>query len=916
MYFANINKIAIFLATFLMTLLPKLIAQEVFSPSQSQQQALTKAELYLQSFKNDSTMAITKKLMDELNASKQIDTDFGLRVQLAEAIAMENDEEGELAIAKLLHVIAMSDKKNMVDVVAKAHLSLALLYEKNGLKEKSLQHLRQSKVLIKQNALDAIYPYSAIRMSSWQRIYADKDSAIFFAKEALRTAPQQGLDLEEAIGHMLMNMLLPKTAFEERLQHCTKAVRIYEKIEDYTGCSYMYGAIAGIYFENGMFNKALIYNDSALIAAHRSIAYGYEKHRTIGNLYRFRGETYQKIGQFDSAFFYLDKGYETELKTIEENNRLKIMEIDARYDTEKQQLEIDTQKSQLSNRSKQLAFVFVFFILIMLLAIALYIALNKQQRIKQELSVQNALIRQQSEQLKSLDIAKSRFFANVSHELRTPLTLILGTVQLLLKENRLTEKQHELLQTAHRSAKQLLQLVNEILDLRKLDMNKMLVAEKPTQLRTYFLSYITQFESLALRKQIDFSTALSITDEVVASIDQEKCRQILFNLLSNAFKFTPAGGKINITIALANEQLILTVSDTGIGIHPYDLPYIFNRYYQTSQPHKPLDGGTGIGLALCHEYVQLFGGTIEVQSKLGTNTLFEVKFPVKLVAADIIDEIAITPQESMALSETEILPIAADIDNTHKPTILVVEDNLDIQRYIQLILQDKYHTITAVNGQEALHLLAHHHCQLILSDLMMPVMDGYQLLEKLKSDEATHHIPVILLTARGEMQDKLGALRIGVNDYLTKPFDEEELIARIENLLRNQIERQKELTATPTDDHKQQAVMSQHDAEWLANFDAYVKKHFSKDILTVTYLADVFAMSESSLLRRLKKLTGLSPLQYIQEVRLYEAWQLLENGTYNSVAQVAYKVGYTDARSFTRIFKQRFGKLPSAMLKD
>jgi YesN/AraC family two-component response regulator len=244
-----------------------------------------------------------------------------------------------------------------------------------------------------------------------------------------------------------------------------------------------------------------------------------------------------------------------------------------------------------------------------------------------------------------------------------------------------------------------------------------------------------------------------------------------------------------------------------------------------------------------------------------------------------------------------------------------------LRDYIRLVLQDKYQVITAEHGQAAWSMLDKNSTDqtfippdLILSDLMMPVMNGYQLLEKLKSDDTTRHIPVIMLTARAESQDKLHALRIGVDDYLTKPFDEEELLVRIENLLNNQATRH---LAVREDSPASAAapLLSQPDREWLEAFEVYVQKHFSSDTLSVSSLAYTFAMSESTLLRQLKRLTGLSPLQYIQEVRLNEARRLLENRSYNTIAQVASKVGYDDARSFTRSFKQRYGKLPSELME-
>lgn len=594
--------------------------------------------------------------------------------------------------------------------------------------------------------------------------------------------------------------------------------------------------------------------------------------------------------------------------------------------------EKENKELELSNKKAQLRYSLIIVVLAFLFVAGLLIGLYKQRKGKQAMAAQNILIRQQAEQLKSLDAAKSRFFANVSHELRTPLTLLRGPVHTLLKENKLTEKQTKLLQMAERSGKQLEQLVNEILDLRKLEMGKMDVDEKPTGLSTFFRTYFAQFESLAESRQIDFTFDLSGTHGVVAGIDREKCRQILYNLLSNAFKFTPTNGRIAAAVSVNDGTLRLTVSDTGAGIHPDDLPFVFDRFFQTNRPDKPAEGGTGIGLNLCYEYARLFGGTIEAESTPGEGSVFRVAFPVRLVEANDETLSAPTAQIGMpAHDEAEISSSvgASEVSQSSKPTILVVEDNPDLQDYIRFILQEKYNVVTAENGRTALERLKvegrglrgdgplpstlYLQPSLILSDLMMPVMDGYQLLERLKSHDATCHIPTIMLTARAEAQERLKALRIGVDDYLTKPFDEEELLARIENLLKNQAARQQE-AAAEAGQETPRPVMSQPDREWLEIFEAYVQKHFDSDILNVPALACEFAMSESTLLRQLKRLTGLSPIQYLQEVRLDEARRLLENHMCNSIAQVASKVGYDDARSFARAFRQRFGKLPSEMM--
>lgn len=665
------------------------------------------------------------------------------------------------------------------------------------------------------------------------------------------------------------------------------------------------------------------------------------------NLYKIASRIAEEEGHYPEALDYQKKMIEAQAKVFQTGTEI----IADNY-----YLEVENKQSAsaLKARTGQLLYTLIIVVLVLMIAVGLWIGFYRQRKARQTLSAQNTLIQQQAEQLKALDAAKSRFFANVSHELRTPLTLLTSPIRSLLKDHQLTEKQTQLLHMAERSGQQLSQLINEILDLRKLEMGKMNLTPEPTELRTYFQTYFAQFESLAVQKQIDYQLSLSMPEQAMADLDREKCRQILFNLLSNAFKFTPPGGRIEVSVKATDDTLSLAVADNGPGIHPDDLPLLFDRYFQTTRPEKGAEGGTGIGLALCREYAQLFDGQIQVESTLGIGSTFTVTFPIVLnqiqpplesvdagsdtlvIAAGDGDIHANIPIEGVIKEERIVSRSGMPI----RPTILLVEDNPELRAYIRLVLEEKYTVVTAENGQQAMALLSgdgsvvtnnsnrkeffNLHASffipdLILSDLMMPVMDGYQLLEQLKSDDATRHIPVVMLTARAEAQDRLKALRIGVDDYLTKPFDEEELLVRIENLLNNQASRRIAITPDDTIPKVQEApaspLMSAPDREWLETFEAYVQKHFAGGTLSVSSLAYEFAMSESTLLRQLKRLTGLTPLQYIQEVRLSEARRLLENRTYNSVAQVASKVGYEDASSFTRVFKQRFGKRPSELME-
>ena len=597
--------------------------------------------------------------------------------------------------------------------------------------------------------------------------------------------------------------------------------------------------------------------------------------------------------------------------------------------------EADKNTLSLRLKNNQLTYAFLITILLMILIVTLTVGYRKQRQAQQTLARQNALIQKQATQLKALDAAKSRFFANVSHELRTPLTLLLGPVKTLLQENRLTEKQTSLLQLAHRSGNQLAQLVTDILDLGKLELGKLELNVQPTPLVSFFRHQFAQFESLAESRHLHYSFDISVPDNTAVNLDQAKCRQILNNLLANAVKATPAGGGITASLTLTDGNLHLSVADTGRGIHPDDLPHLFDRYFQTTRPNQPAEGGTGIGLALCQEHTLLMGGTIAVESTPGIGSVFRVVFPVVLLPAaesSAYSEAAVAaapltarkPLVAPTVRTTDQPPATPD---ANRPTLLVVEDNPDLQAYLRLILGPSYTLITAENGQEALDQLRKAGpgppgISLILSDLMMPVMDGHQLLDRLKADDATRHLPVIMLTARADARDKLRALRVGVDDYLLKPFDEAELLARIDNLLANRAARQQAMTEqtgtepTPPTADAPYPLMAQAAQDWLEPFERYVWQQIANPTLSVPELADHFAMSESTLLRQLKRLTGLAPAHYVQAMRLEEARRLLESRAVSSITEVAARVGYQDATSFARGFRARFGKLPSELLES
>lgn len=544
-----------------------------------------------------------------------------------------------------------------------------------------------------------------------------------------------------------------------------------------------------------------------------------------------------------------------------------------------------------------------------------------QAKLEAEVARQTATIRQQAEELKAVDELKSRFFANVSHELRTPLTLILGPLNALISSGEFTKKSLGLMKLAQTNAHSLLKMISSILDLTKIEASKMDIHETIHDLFPLTRRFASAFESHAEYSGIHFLFEYHADQHLRLKLDAERLETIVNNLLSNAMKFTPKGGTVTFMVDDCSHAIQVTVKDTGKGIHPSDLPHVFDRFYQAKAPGTPIEGGTGIGLTLCKELAHLMGGRISVKSEWQKGSSFILEIPRKEVLGSNIPEPGVP--ENLVVTAPDIIETTTHGDQGY---LLLVEDNYSLRAFLETILAPYYQVRTAANGAEALECLPE--CMatsvwqqqggLIMSDIMMPVMDGFQLLDHLKTNPRYAHIPVIMLTARADIKDKLHALRTGVDDYLLKPFIQDELLARIANLLQNYRKRN-----TPSEEFAEEAiqepeprlpVISPEDLAWLRDLETKVQAFVKNDLLSVHWMASQVFLSERQLHRRLKAITGLSPQEYIREMRLQEARHLLENRLVNTVKKAAHTVCFHDEKHFAQIYKARFGKSPSEEL--
>ena len=564
---------------------------------------------------------------------------------------------------------------------------------------------------------------------------------------------------------------------------------------------------------------------------------------------------------------------------------------------------------------------FVLILLIAALLLAGWIAYRYFQTRNKSLALDlknKKIIEQQAnelkkynEELRQLDETKTQFFTNVSHEFKTPLTLILNPVSRLISNGRLNDEDKFLAQSAEKNSLQLLSLTNQVLELTKFEVDKVSNQPSAFNLATTARKLHADFESLAVSQKIQFDYTIDVDETLNLYFDYTKFTTILKNLLSNAVKFTPENGTVLFNVLEKEGDIEIQFIDNGRGIHPSDLPNIFKRYYQANLSSQIQEGGTGIGLAICAEYTKLLGGDIRVQSAYGEGSTFILTLP-KTTAPEGTSTNMIAESKS---NNVEIVPTPS-IQNKALPTLLLVEDNIDLQNYLKLILQHDYQLEIASHGKAALTILEkkHQSIQLIISDVMMPEMNGYELLERLKQNTNYSNIPTVMLTALSGMDDKLKALRIGIDDYLTKPFSDEELKARIVNLIQNRTERLAYLQDTEPTQHINTIKNNQKDLQWLEELEIYINRNLRYSLST-EMIATQMNISKKTLYNKIKQLTGLTSAKYINEIRYQAARRLIAENKNWTVKAIALNVGFKDEKNFSRNFKKRFGKYPSEILK-
>lgn len=550
------------------------------------------------------------------------------------------------------------------------------------------------------------------------------------------------------------------------------------------------------------------------------------------------------------------------------------------------------------------------------------------KRVNEELEDKNGELKRLNEEVLELTHSRLVFFTNISHELRTPLTLIADPIEMLLEDSGIKGKSRELLKMVQRNAVALQQLVSSILDFRKIQNGKMDLVLYRFDIVKALEIWVGDFQLTAERKHIKLHLDMvdfSGSHEVIA--DKEKIARVVFNLLSNALKYTPAGGDIFVSLKDEAERLRLDVRDTGKGISQDEATKIFERFFQA----KGAASGTGIGLALVKSFVELHHGEVWVESELGKGSDFVVVIPRQQegdsqVIHNEVDNVDNSVSGSLSgdnhvINESDLQYIDDGerksgkvqqlvSENTNRPTILVIDDNNDIRQYEHTLLQDDYIVLEAVDGKEGLEIARKEVPDLVICDVMMPVMDGLEFTEQLKTGTATSHIPVIMLTAKNLEEHRAEGYEHGADSYITKPFHSKVLLARIENLLKQRKLLKKLFQGSQVAEQEiAESHLEDRDKQFLKQLHAIIQQNLSDSEFSVEDIGKQIGLSRVQLYRKVKAMTGSSVVDLLRKARLAKAKRLLETRSM-SVSEVAYDVGFSAPSYFTKCFKEEYGILP------
>lgn len=872
------------------------------------------------------------------------DTVLYRNVLVNRSTAQRVTRDFEEAKNSFLEVLEIDIRRRDTRRIAEGHVNLGGIYNQLKQLDKSMETFLAGESYVEEAGDAEIYARYYLEFGHLYRALEDIEKTIEYYEKSKAVAEESDLKRRAFAANINLTNYLAFNVkggdLDKAFESATSALTIARELRDIRGTARVYTTLGSIENRRGNNGEAMQYYEKAipiferirdsdnLINALKSIA---DIHRFQGDyrqsievseriidlakkrkdlqslLYQTRvvALCYRDLKNYKQAFEYEKEGALLADSLNDVQNAVQVGRLESAVELAEKEKEnavlaanneLEAEKREKATFQRNVLIAIAMVVIVSALVISL-LQRARQRAIKK-------LVRYEQD----LNKMRTDVFMSIAHEIRTPLTLIYGpSKELARNPEGDSGRLQTIMKTVTHNCEKIIQRIQEIFDLSKLEMQDLAIDTSTVRLKPFVQSLFAAHQYAAGLKGITAELHYRLAEATLVRLDEAKVTKVVENLLSNAVKYTPREGQVSLEVLEdSNEgRIIFKVSDTGPGISQDDLSRVFERYFRSEEAIKI--GGAGIGLALARELAQLMEGDIAAESELGKGSVFTFSIPFVMATLDegerVDYETSVEPQETEA-DMTLVKPSA---------NVLVVEDDLDMQEYLKNLLTPRYQVKVAGDGLEALELLSKGEWDfdLIISDIMMPRMDGFELLDRIKSNDQLSSLPIIMLTAKTGLEDRLKALRVGVDDYINKPFDSRELLYRVTHLINNKMSRGKAAEI----DSQEEDQLPTYDQEWLAKVETIVKRELDNTEFGVGDLADEMASSTRQVQRKLSSLTGLTPVQYIRQVKLDAARTLLESGRYQTVSEVSYRVGFDTPYYFSTLFYKQYGKRPKDYIR-